>query len=375
VKHSDAPHLLRTEDAVLRAQATGHELDDALRHVVAYQREHIPALARFWNQRGFDRPPERPEDIPPVPTDVFQHVRLVSDEAEPTRVFRTSGTTGARRGEAWRISTRAYDAGARAQFKRLVLPDRERIGIHALTFDPIAVPDSSLAHMVGDLAEAFAPAAPTYHLTPTRFDAHATVRALQSLTEPTLVLGTAFAFVHLMDALRERIAMPPGSRIVETGGFKGRSRDVERAVLYDWFTTHLGVPATHCLSEYSMTELSSQLYTDTLERHLAGQTPLTLQDARLIAPPWCHVILRDPQTLAPLDRGQTGLVSFVDLANVDTPCAVLTSDLGTLDDRGLILHGRASDADARGCSLAVEEVLELQHRHHASNGATDPADA
>ena len=375
MKHSEEPNLLLTEDAVLRAQATGHGIGDALRLVVAYQRRHIPALARYWQQRGFDDPPERPEDIPPVPTDVFQHVRLVSDEAEPTRVFRTSGTTGTRRGEAWRISTRAYDAGARAQFKRLVLPDRNRIGVHALTFDPNLVPDSSLAHMVGDLAEAFATAAPTYHLTPDRFDALTTLHALGRLTEPTLVLGTAFAFVHLMDALLDPIALPPGSRIVETGGFKGRSRDVERAVLYDWFTTHLGVPGTHCLSEYSMTELSSQLYTDTLERHIAGHPSLTLKDARLIAPPWCHVILRDPQTLAPLDRGQTGLVSFVDLANVDTPCAVLTSDLGTLDDRGLILHGRASDADARGCSLAVEEVLELQHRHQASNGATDPADA
>lgn len=368
MKHDDAPHLRAIEQAVLEHQRTGARALDTLQAVVAYQREHIPPLARFWEQRGFTGAPQTPDEIPPVPTDVFQHVRLVSNEATPSRVFRTSGTTAGRRGEAWRISTRAYDAGARQQFKRLVLPDRERIAFEALTFDPAAVPDSSLAHMVGDLAEAFATEPPTYHLHPDRFDADAAIRALAQRTEPTLLIGTAFAFVHLMDASPHPIPLPAHSRIVETGGFKGQSRTVERTELYAWFTEHLGVPEHHCLSEYSMTELSSQLYTNPLHAHYGGSP---IPEPRLVAPPWCHVLVRDPQTLEPVPDGVPGLISFVDLANVDTPCAVLTSDIGVRDEHGLQLFGRASDADARGCSLAVEEVLELQRKHPTPTSTTD----
>lgn len=345
-----APALRATEAKVLEVQRGTLAFNDALTEVVRYQRAHIPALAAFWTGRGFTGDPEHPEDIPPVPTDVYRRVRLTSGEATPVTVFRTSGTTAGARGEAWRLSTRAYDEGAALHFKRLVLPDRDAIAFEALVFDPTEVPDSSLSHMVEDLHRRFGKGPITYRLHRDAFHVEPAAVRLRALEDPVLLFGTAFGLVHLLDAIDGTLALPEGSRVVETGGFKGRSRTVERGTFYAALRDTFALPRTHVLSEYSMTELSSQLYTAHLD---------TQPSALLRAPAWCHVIIRDPVTLQPLPAGDAGLVSFVDLANVDVPCAVLTSDVGRLVDGDLELHGRAGGATPRGCSLAVEELLAL----------------
>jgi hypothetical protein len=342
-----------------RSTKTGPDaegFDTLLAKVVAYQHAHIPALARFWEGRGFHgglsgSATVTPDDVTPVPTEVFRSVRLVSDERLATRVFRTSGTTAGKRGEAWRLSTGAYDAGAVLQFERYVMRGLERAAFVPLVFDPAQVPDSSLSHMVGDLRRHFDSATLPYFLEPENLRASAAWQALRTLAEnddPVLVFGTAFALINLLDAEDGSITLPARSVVVETGGFKGRSREVSRGTLYELISGRLGVPRGEILSEYSMTELSSQLY--------------TVPKGGFIAPPWVRIIIRDPQTLAPLADGDQGLVSFVDLANIEVPVAILTSDFGTMADGRLSLNGRAPGATPRGCSLAVEEVLALANR-------------
>lgn len=333
----------------------------ALTSVVRYQAAHVPALSRYWARRGFDgvafdgELPKAADEIPAVPTDVFRHVRLVSEEggASPATVFRTSGTTSGARGEAYRVSTRAYDAGAVRWFRESLGRDISTDGASfpALVFDPTVTNDSSLSHMVGVLAEASGGTA-RYYLGDT-VDVDGFRMAVAAASAPFVLVGTAFALVHVLDGGGGGggMALPHGSLVVETGGYKGRSRELEKAELYREVSRYFGIPMTSVRSEYSMTELSSQLYSSAWDG---------TGEQRLMPPPWCRVTTVDPETLAPMAVGEEGLVRFVDLANVDTAVAIQTSDVGRIvEDGGLVLRGRAPGAVPRGCSLAVEEVLEV----------------
>lgn len=137
---------------------------------------------------------------------------------------------------------------------------------------------------------------------------------------------------------------------MQTGGFKGRTREVAPDLLRQLLAARYGLPDQAILAEYGMTELSSQLY-ETME---AGPR-------RLRPPAWLRTEIVDPETLQPIppgQPGQAGLLRIEDPANVDTAWAVQTSDLARrIHPDGLELLGRAPGAIPRGCSLAVEEAL------------------
>ncbi len=111
---------------------------------------------------------------------------------------------------------------------------------------------------------------------------------------------------------------------MQTGGFKGRSREVPPDTLRGMVAGAFGVPPDHVVSEYGMTELSSQLYEGTLAAALAGRPPARYGVYR--APPWVRVTAVDPVSLAPVPPGEIGVARVVDLANVDSVVAVQTAD-------------------------------------------------
>jgi hypothetical protein len=181
--------------------------------------------------------------------------------------------------------------------------------------------------------------------------AEAWIREVIAAGRPALILSTAFALVHLLDELTTRgraWALPAGSLLFETGGYKGRSRSLDRGDIEALVSARLGLQPHQIVREYGMSELSSQLYA----------SARTGSPRAFVAPPWVRVQILDPATLDPLQPEQEGLISIVDLANAGSIVHVLTEDLGRLDRGGrLTLLGRASDAELRGCSLAAEELL------------------
>ena len=321
--------------------------------VVAYQRKWNPQLSAFWESRDFRGAPTHADEVPGVPTDVFRHVPLYSREGSVLRTFRTSGTTSGARGESRRLSTLVYDYGAIAHARATTLPAEKYEFVH-LVLNPKEHPDSSLSHMVALFDRELGDGDGVYCLTDNGVDANAISSAIERVDGPTVIFGTAFAFVALLDSEVGSWNLPEGSVIVETGGFKGKTREVSRAELYRALSARFGVPIKSVRSEYSMTELSSQLYS----------APWSLEGNQSLVPPaWCQVSAVDPVTLSPRECGEEGLLRFVDLANVDTCVAIQTSDVGTVNaDGGIVLRGRALGAVPRGCSLAVEEILELQNR-------------
>jgi hypothetical protein len=143
--------------------------------------------------------------------------------------------------------------------------------------------------------------------------------------------------------------------VMDTGGFKGRSREVSREELLHLYQDVLGVPPCRVVGEYGMTEMSSQFYEATLCESLAGKAAA---ERIYEGPPWVRTRVLDPDTLEPVPAGRRGLLAHLDLANAWTVSSLVTEDLGQAAGTGFRILGRARDAELRGCSLATEELLE-----------------
>lgn len=274
---------------------------------------------------------ERWMDVPAVPVALFRDLALTCFPAEQaTVVFRTSGTTGSRRGEHRLADTDAYDLGSRRHAGRCLGP----LPSHGVALVS-AEADSSLGHMCFH----FVPEMPRFFSLAGGVDHAGAWRALRGSREALFVPGTAFAFADLLGGDPDPCPLPPGSIVMVTGGYKGR----RLAVPEDQLHAHLArvFPGARLVGEYGMTELSSQLWSVP-----AG--------GAFRPPPWMRVHAVDPWTGAPVIRG---LLRFLDLANHQTVLAIETQDLGEVHDDGRVtLLGRLGGAEPRGCSLTVEEV-------------------
>ena len=354
------PELMDVMAAGVDAPLGDGRFGELALRVFRIQFEGNPPYRAFCAGRG--RTPEtvdRWEDVPAVPARAFKHLDLVVGDASAAEaVFRTSGTSAgaAARGRHLVPSLALYRASLLPPFRAHLLPEGEALPLLSLIPSPERAPGSSLSAMVGTVADALADGARWCAGADGAPELDAFVAAAEEVAaadRPALVVGTAFAFVHLLDHLAREgrtLALPEGTRLMETGGFKGRSRSVSREELYEGIRTRLGVPPGRIVNEYGMTELLSQLYDPVLREGGAGPR-------RHVAPPWLRVRALDPATLAPLPPGEEGLLAFFDLANAGSVSAILTEDVGTVLPDGLRLSGRAPGSEPRGCSLALEEIL------------------
>jgi len=168
--------------------------------------------------------------------------------------------------------------------------------------------------------------------------------------EPYALLGASYSFVHLMDDMRRlgrTAALPDGSRILDTGGFKGQSREIAADDFYDQLSSTFGVPRARCINMYGMTELSTQFY------DRGNETCPSVKSG----PPWIRSRVINPLTGADVPRGTVGVLVHCDLAHFNVVSTILTEDAGIEVEGGFLLLGRADGAEAKGCSMAVEEFL------------------
>lgn len=332
--------------------ARDETFDRVAMRVHAAQRTANPVLRRYWDAASGS--PLTWRDVPPVPAAAFRDTRICAGPAEA--VFRTSGTSSGRerRGEHHVASLGLYRAAAQGAYRAALFDRAGTLCLIALVPAPGDAPDSSLGAMAGFVAEEPEVSSASWAFDPEQGVRPAVVRrAVARADAPVLLLATAFALVHLLDALGDsRLPLPPGSRVMETGGFKGRAARVDRRALYARLAQQLGIGQADVVNEYGMTELLSQSYDG-----VAGRAaPLEKRVHRF--PPWVRVQALDPASLRRLPPGKAGLLSIFDLANAGSACPVLTEDLGVVDaGGGFRLRGRAAAAEARGCSLAAESFL------------------
>ncbi len=358
---------LRRDLLVLLGRGTGHSLPDvrfnglALR-IFRFQCFANKAYGGFVRRRGVDPSAvQRWEDVPLLPTDAFKSLPLVAgDPSEVERVFRTSGTTRGRgeRGEHHVRDLTLYRESLIPNFRTHLLPDGEAIRFLALLAPPEEVPDSSLSFMMGEILHRLCGGDGGFFLNRegrVRAEAfRAALEGAQRVGRPVLLAGTAFSLVHWTELARRNgweVRLPAGSRIMETGGYKGRSRALAREAFYGNLEATFGVGGAYIVSEYGMTELLSQFY----EPGLGEDRPMASRYLR--GPPWVRTRVLDPVSLDPVPRGSPGVLAHFDLANLGSVSAILTEDLGREVEGGFQLLGRSPGSEPRGCSLAMEDFL------------------
>jgi hypothetical protein len=347
-----------------RTGVTDDEFNALALRAFQWQFSRNAPLARFCERRG-----RTPADvthwtsIPAVPTAAFREVALAAGSpADAEAVFRTSGTTtgGEKRGVHYVTDLSIYHFSLIPNFAECVLPDGAELTMLSLVPPARELPDSSLSQMVDVVMDRLGAPGSAHFASASQGidDARLTGALHQAEADGRAVclLGTSFAFVHLLDrmlARGERFSLPNGSRLMDTGGYKGRSREVAEGELRSMYQSALGIPESHCVNEYGMTEMCSQFYDSTLRD--SGPR-------RKVVPPWVRTRVVDPESLQPVNPGTTGLLQHFDLANVGSVCAIQTEDLGVSEGDGFRLLGRSPGATPRGCSIAMDLLLEAAHR-------------
>jgi len=318
--------------------------EELARELFAWQLARVPAFRRLSEGHRVTPATLRSwRDIPAMPQQLFKRTRLFAHgKSTPAVIYETSGTTTGEPGRQHLLRTDIYEAVAVAGADRAGLFEGSP-EFHFIAVSPREAPGSSLSAMFNFWKRAAGAGRKNFWMGADDFARlhDLLVRARR----PVALAGTAFGFVHFIDFLSgRRLRLPRGSWLLETGGFKGRSREIPKPELYAQLAQTFGVADRAIWNEYGMSELSSQAYA----RGTGGLHA---------TPPWARVRVVDPATGREVAPGREGLVRWIDLANVDSVLALQTLDRAVRTSRGFRLLGRLPRTEPRGCSLGVEDLL------------------
>jgi len=310
--------------------------DSLFLELYQFQYEHNTAYRHYCNATQTQQV-SKIYDIPSLPTNAFKLTpnpsSLLPQEIQTT--FLTSGTTTDIKGSHHFASTATYEASILSGWKHCKLPPF----LTTLILTPSASdsPHSSLSHMMQTIKNQFTPRA-SFILSEGQINIQPLLQCAEKQI-PVTLLGTALAFLELFEALKENnLSLAEASWAMETGGYKGSAKSLTKEELHQKFQIYLGISSEHIWNEYSMTELSSQFYTNGIGN------PHT-------APPWTRIYVIDPETNLPVKPGEMGYLVIYDLANLDSVMGIRTQDLAIFhDSQSFTLIGRDPSALPRGCS-------------------------
>lgn len=324
--------------------------------VFQFQFEHNVPYRRYCDRRGMR--PDRVShwlEIPTVPTAAFKEAKLVAgDAAKAEAVFLTSGTTrGAeKRGAHYVLDLSVYRASLLPTFERFVLADADAMTMVSLIPEWTPGGQSSLGYMASLVVQQLGAADSWNAVGASGINFEQLTQRLQAKSKPVCIVGTSLAFVHWFEHLLERnivLRLPAGSRLMDTGGFKGSQRAISDVQLREQYEQLLGVAPHYVINEYGMTEMLSQFY----DSHLVAPARIGIKSG----PPWVRSAVVHPETLEPVRPGIAGLLRHFDLANVFSVSAIQTEDMARGSSEGFELLGRAPGATPRGCSIAMDMFL------------------
>jgi acyl-protein synthetase LuxE len=334
------------------------DFDELAMRLLEYQLRYNGPYARYCAGFGFSQRnlPARWDEIPAVPAAAFKEAALATfDPACAALTFETSGTTLGTGGRHFMETRALYDAALLAAFDRYALHDGTRLRYLNVVPNPTDRPQSSLGYMMHQVSLHFGDAQTGWFVRGDDIFVDAFIADARAAVEDRIgvcVATTAFGLLNLLDELERRgidLPLPSGSRMMETGGFKGRTRAIAREELYARASRVFHLPASAIFAEYGMTELTTQYYDAPMSR----ATPET---RRKVAPPWLRTRVVGPEGKT-LPDGTVGALVHVDLANRSSCIAIATEDLGVRFADGLVVIGREAGASLRGCSLDAETLL------------------
>lgn len=275
------------------------------------------------------------KDIPFLPVQFFKTQRVFDRKKTIVQTFSSSGTTGMVNAQHHVADLGIYETSFRAAFKQFY-GDIKDIALLALLPNYQERTGSSLIYMVDDLIKHSQQPESNYFL----YDHENLYQALLALKKKgtkTVLIGVTYA---LLDFIAQYNLHFPALIIMETGGMKGKRKEMIREEVHALLKEGFGVSQIH--SEYGMTELLSQGY--------------SLGEGIFQTPSWMRILIRDTNDPLSLQTSKnTGAINVIDLANQDSCAFIATQDLGRLyKDNQFEVLGRFDQADIRGCNLLVQ---------------------
>lgn len=274
------------------------------------------------------------EKIPFLPIQFFKSHKVVSSEAAVQRIFLSSGTTGNEQSKHFVTDLSVYEESFTKGFEHFY-GAIEDYTVLALLPSYLEREGSSLIYMVNDFIQKSKNEKSGFYLNNLEELAQNLVE-LDKNNEKVLLIGVSFALLDLVEKHKFQLK---NTIVMETGGMKGRRKELIREDLHQVLKDGFGVDKVH--SEYGMTELLSQAYSK--------------GNGIFECPPWMKILTRDTEdALTILPEGKSGGINFIDLANINSCSFIATQDLGKTYPNGTFeVIGRFDNSDIRGCNLMV----------------------
>jgi phenylacetate-coenzyme A ligase PaaK-like adenylate-forming protein len=274
------------------------------------------------------------QQIPFLPIQFFKSHTVVSNNEAPQAIFTSSGTTGMTTSQHLVTDVSLYEESYRRGFSQFY-GNIENYVVLALLPSYLEREGSSLIYMVEDLIQLSNQPESGFYLN-NHDELIEKLIELDSLGQNVILIGVTYA---LLDLIEKRKFQLQNTIIMETGGMKGKRKEMIREELHQQLCAGFGVSSIH--SEYGMTELLSQAY--------------SLGEGIFECPSWMQILIRDTEdALSYITDGKTGGINVIDLANRNSCSFIATQDLGKKYANGTFeVLGRFDNSDIRGCNLMV----------------------
>ncbi|RZK78473.1 MAG: acyl transferase [Pedobacter sp.] len=305
-------------------------------NIFHHQATHCKVYKAYISNLGIDLSLINTIDqIPYLPIGFFKTQEVLSDTAKPEIIFSSSGTTGMTQSKHIVTDVSIYEDSFKKAFK-LFYGDIEKTCLLALLPSYLERDGSSLIYMIDALISDSKNPDSGYFLR-NHDELLAILKRQKAKKQKTILVGVTYA---LLDFLENHQIDFPELIVMETGGMKGKRKEMVREELHQIITSGFGVKSIH--SEYGMTELLSQAYSE--------------GDGIFKCPPWMKIKLRDTNDpLSLIKENKTGGINVIDLANINSCSFIATQDLGRLMRNGTFeVLGRFDNSDIRGCNLLIE---------------------
>ena len=274
------------------------------------------------------------EDIPFLPIEFFKTHKVITSKKDIQQTFTSSGTTGNVVSQHHVADLDIYKKSFQKGFAHFY-GNIEDYAVLALLPSYLEREGSSLIYMVEDMIQESKHPKSGFYLN--NLDAlKQTLLELETSRQKTLLIGVSYALLDLVEFHQFELKH---TIIMETGGMKGRRKELIKSELHAILKKGFGVNTIH--SEYGMTELLSQAYSK--------------GNGLFSTPPWMKVLVRDPEdALTILEEKKSGGINIIDLANINSCAFIATQDLGKIHTNGTFeVLGRFDQSDIRGCNLMV----------------------
>jgi len=308
--------------------------------VFRYQYENVPVYHKFVDFLNVNPENIREiEEIPFLPIEMFKTQNISDQKTLPSLFFESSGTTQMQRSKHWISDENIYQKSLYKSFQQFIGKPEDFVFLGLLP-SYLERKNSSLVYMVDYLMSVSQHPENGYFLY-NHEDLLKQIQQLEIQEKKYIIFGVSFALLDFLETIKKLNLQDWSLKngiIIETGGMKGRKKEITKDELLSELQAGFGTPKI--FSEYSMTELLSQAY--------------SLGNNEYLTPPWMRILIRsveDPFTY--INPGKTGAINIIDLANWHSCAFIATKDLGKIHEDKFQVLGRMDHSDIRGCSLLV----------------------